>query len=117
MNNEPGETYQSPAKEKRRTLPKFSVLGDSPITTICMLVGSILFILGMILTPAHDSASAAYDKDLEKWEDENPNVWDKLENLPPIPSWFVLSGEDLGYFVLWIGVLLLLWAIYMRCGF
>ena len=117
MNNEPGGTYDSSEKENRRTLPKFSVLGDSPIATVCMLVGSILFIVGMILTPAYESASAAYEEDLDDWEAENmQNPWD-IEEFPPLPSWFVASGEDLGYFLLWPGVLLLLWAVYIRSGF
>ena len=85
------------------------------VSRACFIAGSILFIVGMLMTMAHSNAEEAFEDDLEEWEaKETVNPWDSIDEPVPIPSWFVLMGGGLAYILLWTGILLLLWAVFMK---
>ncbi len=86
------------------------------IRRACIVAGSILFILGIILTPIHKDAEAEFEDELEEYTlglFANPLGDDDAKPLP-IPSWFVTSGDGLAYILQWTGILLLLWAAVIR---
>ena len=96
--------------------------GKFDVRMACFTIGSSLFILSMVLLPAHNAQTNNYleslDKysvDFSKWDLTNPSTW-KIPDVPEIeePGWFVKHGAELVYYTLWLGILFLLWGLYMN---